>query len=170
MSGTVKKSEELGLTADLKHLIKEMDITEETLSDAILHQAKLYLEASYYRVEKMKARMAAELEFGRIRTVVASAVRSNSEVKITEAYINEQVDGNRDVIIAHQAFDQARALEEFAKLVLASYDQRGSMCKSLVQLLGAEVAKESGFLRAEMDRLGIGKLRDKVESQFNQRR
>jgi len=36
------------------------------------------------------------------------------------------------------------------------------MAKALVQLLGAEAAAESGFVRAEMERMGVGKLRERI--------
>ena len=57
-------------------------------------------------------------------------------------------------------------MEEWAKLLVSSYEMRGSMCKALVQLVGAEAAVESGFIRAELERIGVGTLKEKVKSQF----
>lgn len=160
------KTESL-IKVDLTELIKEMDFNQETLVDAMLNQAGLMLKASYYRVDKMRVRMRAEAQLNDTTTEVALGIRAeNTEVKITEGYVRELTNGSAEVQAAQKAYDEAKAMEEWAKLIIDSYQMRGSMCKALVSLLGAEVAAESGFLRAEMERLGMGKLKEAVKKRY----
>ena len=153
---------------DVNKLLRDMDFTEETITTALLNQSKLLVQASRYRVQKMRERMQAEAELEHLSVDVASIVRQrgDSEVRITEKFIEEQVLKNQKVRGAQSKFDDARVLEEWAKLLLQAFDSRGSMLKALVQLLGAEAAVESGFIRNELERMGIGKLREKVRKGF----
>lgn len=155
------------MKVDLRDLIKNMDFTEETLVDAMLNQAGLLLQASYYRVDKMRARMKTEARLSETTTRIALNIRSeNAEVKITEANVRELTEANSEVQTANRIYNEAKAMEEWAKLIIDSYQMRGSMAKALVQLLGAEAAMESGFIRAEMERLGLGRLKDAVRKRF----
>ncbi len=154
------------ITVDLKKLVDAMDFSEEEIHGALLNQSKLFLEASYYRVEKMKVRMKAEADMNQKQTEVSTQVRAQTEVKITENYVSEQTALHQDVIAAKQVYDKARTLEEFAKLLMGSFEMRGSMLKACVQLYGAQMAKESGLFQAELDRMGTDKLKEKVRSRF----
>lgn len=150
---------------DLKKLIAELDFSQEGVAQAMLNQPKLLLDASYYRVEKMKARLRAEAYLDQARVSAAINARATLE-KVTENGVIEQVGNSPEVIAARKAFDEARAMEEWAKLVIDSYQMRGSMLKAYAQLLGAEAALESGVVRAESERMGIADLREKVLNRF----
>lgn len=152
---------------NLQELVEAMEFTEAGLAEAMVHQASLLLKASKYRVQKMRQRMKVETDLNQIRTKIALLIRAQgSETKITEKYIEAATEQSPDVLGAQKAFNEARALEEWSKLLLDSFQMRGSMLKALVQLLGAEAATESGFIRAEFERMGISQLKEKVKARF----
>ena len=154
------------MTVNLPELIDSLDFAEERTAEAILNQSKLLLKASHYRVNKLRARMKAEAAMELVRAKTALLIRGNSEGKITEAFIKETVECDGDVQIAQRAYDEAKAAEEWGKQLIEAYQMRGSMLKALVQLLGAEAAVESGFVRTEMERMGVGQLREKVMARY----
>lgn len=150
-------------------LISSMGLSEETLYHDMLDQPKLFLQASRYRVAKMKARFKAEALVSQLRVDAAIIVRQRnveSETKVTEKAVEEQVSKNPKVREAEALYDEAKAMEEWAKLLLDSFRERGSMAKALVQLLGAEAAMESGLVRAEFERMGIDKLKEQVRNRY----
>lgn len=149
-------------------LIAKLDFSEEQVAASLLNQPTLLLKASHYRVQKLRNRMQAEADYDKASAECALRVRAQSEGKITEAYIKETVATDADVLLAQRKYNETKAAEEWAKLLIESYQMRGSMLKALVQLLGAAAASESGFLRAEMERLGMGKLADKVRARFEE--
>jgi len=152
---------------NLRELMEAMEFTEAGLADAMVQQASLLLKASKYRVQKMRERMKVETDLNQVRTKTALLIRAQeSETKITEKYIEAATEQSPDVIAAQKGFNEARALEEWSKLLLDSFQMRGSMLKALVQLLGAEAATESGFIRAEFERMGIGRLKEAVKARF----
>lgn len=161
-----KEPVEFSMQVDLKELIAAMEFAQEGVPAAILEQAKLLLHASYYRVTKMKARMKAEASLSETQTQVALTIRTDTEVKITENYVREQTEVNPEVIAAKKAYDDAKAMEEWAKAIVDSYQMRGSMLKAYVQLLGFEMATESGLIRTQLEELGVGKLKRDVQKKY----
>lgn len=157
----------LGDSVNLNELINSLELSEEALAHEILEQPKLFLQAARYRVEKMKVRMRAEAVLNQIQLETAGKVRqTEADVKVTEKYIQEQTDQDPSVRAAQRAFDDAKVMEEWSKLLLDSFRERGSSCKVIVQLLGAEAAKESGLFRAELEHLGVNQLKDKVKKRY----
>lgn len=150
---------------ELKELIEKINFSEETLTSAMIEQSALLLDASEYRVKIMRRRFQAEAELRDNQTDVAIRMRRSKE-KLTEAAVKELIAADKSVRSAQSKVDELKALEEWAKSLVDAYHSRGSMCKALVQLIGAEAAMESGFIRAEMERMGIRKLKNKVTSHF----
>jgi len=163
MAGKQQTAEVQLIKVSVQELIDKMDFTDENTAGALLTNAGLLLKASYYRVQKMRLRMRAESNLEAVTAETALAIRAQEAGnKVTEGYIKETVATDKRVRAAQTAFDEAKAVEEWAKLMLNCYEMRGSMAKALVQLLGAEAAAESGFVRAEMERMGVGKLRERI--------
>ena len=152
----------------LEQLLVDIDFSDENLVEAIMKQPGLLLAASRWRVDRLRRRITAESNWTQVQTTAAIRARSggDGETKITEKYIEECVRVDPVVIEARRLYDEARATEEFAKLLIDAYQMRGSMLKALVQLFGAEAATESGLIRAEMERMGVGQLRDKLRKRF----
>lgn len=157
----------MDFNVNVQDLITNISFTEETLAQALLDQPKFFLDASRYRIAKMKTRMQAESRLNQIQTETAVKVRAGAQDrKITEKHIQEQVARNANVKAAQVKYDEAKLLEEWAKLLLDSFRERGSMAKALISLIGAEAAVETGFVKSELERMGVSKLRDKVRSRF----
>ncbi len=152
---------------DLRELMDKLDFTEETLVQVLLEQAKLLMESSRYRIKKLKERLALEADFTRIQSEVSLRLRKEaSDVKKTEAYIREIAASSPRVVRAKEKLDRAKALEEWGKLLVEAYHSRGSMAKALVQLISTEAAVESRFVKDELDRMGVSRLKRKVKSRF----
>jgi len=154
---------------DLKELINQLDFTEENLRSALVSQATLLMQASRYRVKKLRDRLAAEANLAQQQSEWASRIRrisSKSEKKVTEAYIKEEVSGAETVVSARQELDEAKVLEEQAKLLVDAYQSRGSMIKSLVQLIGSEAAVERGIIQSALEESGLKKLKARVRNKY----
>lgn len=152
---------------DLRELIDQLDFTEENLREALVSQAKLLFTASKYRVKKLRERLAIEAELSQVQTDAALRLRgSKSDKKVTEAYIKERVAGTKEVIAIKREVDEAKVLEEQAKLLVDAYQSRGSMIKSLVQLMGSEAAGESRLVQTALEHMGIQKLKSRVKSRY----
>lgn len=146
-------------------LIDKLSFAEEALAQALLEQAMLLMEASRYRVRKMRARLAADADFNRMCAEVSLMLR-RSEKKRTEGYIRDVVTASPRIRKAKQLLDEAKVSEEAAKMLLDAYHARGSMAKALVELIGAQAAVESKFIRGELERMGLSKITQKVRNRF----
>ena len=146
----------------LKSLIRQLDFDEEDLPSAILKQPSLFLEASRYRVQRMRKRFQAEAIYEKERVEAALAIRRKKrKTKITEAYIKDLV--ARRLEEPQERIDNARELEEFAKLLLDAYRYRKDACKILSELLGAEATAQGRLVRRGIELRGFKKLKEDVK-------
>lgn len=151
----------------MKELISQLDFTEETLRDALVSQARLLFSASRYRVRKLRDRLRIEADLSQVQTTVALRLRNTyKEKKITEAFIKERVASSDDVVEVRVKLDEAKVLEEQAKLLVDAYQSRGSMVKALVQLIGSEAAVEKHFVQSALEQMGLQKLKSRVRNKY----
>ena len=160
--------EEFGQPINVRELIGLMDFSQEGLADALLVQPGLFLKAARYRIEKLRILQQAEAALDDIELDTAMRVRNaeRPDGKITEKYIEQETERDSRVKEARHRRDEAKALEEWAKLLLDAFRERGSMAKALVQLIGAEAAIDSGFIRGELERMGLNRLKDSVAKRY----
>src|SRR5437773_5897073 len=105
---------------DVNRLIAQLDFSETNVAGAMLEQAKLLLEASYYRVDKMRKRMRAEAAWNEVLASTALRIRSEAEggSRITDKAVGELVENDKQVAAARKGFNEAKAMEEWAKLLI----------------------------------------------------
>ena len=154
----------------VKDLLADLDFPEEGVLDALQSQPALAFEAGKFWVKKLRERMAAEARLEVLKVEAAEEFREAEDAAgnkpPTVQRVAEKVAAHESVKKAQHEANEAKAAEQLAKVLYGAYGERGSMAKAIVQLAGAEAAKEAGLLRAELDRMGFGTLRDKVERQM----
>src|ERR1017187_10337095 len=106
---------------DLAELIAKLDFTEENIIAANREQATLFLEASRYRVKKMRGRIQAEAKLDAEKAKSSLFFRAKkrvSKTNITEGFIKDQVSVDLGVQAARFKYDKSQVYEEWAKLLL----------------------------------------------------
>lgn len=139
---------------DLEKLIKELRISEDDIERAALKQPKLYLEASRYRVNKLRVRSArfAKLEVAKAELGIKLRRQSHSskEKKLTEAALNEIVVSNPKYRLLRKKLERAFAEEEFAKSLQESYRQRKDAIRIIADIRNAEISQEIRQARSQL--------------------
>ena len=155
----------------LELLIESLDFSVETLLDTLQNQPRLFHEACLYRVEKIRARAAADAELSEARVAAAQTLRHDAEqggYKVTVQQVEEGVSGNPEVKSLAKAAADARAEEEYAKLVLECYYQRSAMARAMAQLAGNEGLVGSGAADAVAAGMGGAELRKRVREKYGE--
>jgi len=154
---------------DLSGLIEKLEFTEENIIVANREQSALFLEASRYRVKKMRSRIQAEAQLDAEKAQASIFFRSKkktSKVNITEGHIKDKVAVDSDVHEARQKYDKAQVYEEWARLLLEAYRQRGHAIKTLAELLGAEANAQARVARKDLEQAGFENLRESVRKRY----
>lgn len=151
---------------DAKELIAKIDFTEDTLIRAHLEQASLLSEASQYHIRKMRERMRLDSANTEAQTSTALKLRRTATEKLTEPAIKELVAGNKDVVAAKNNLDEAKAMEAWAKSLVDAYHERGSMIRSLVDLVGTSAIMESRVFEAALHNAGLEKIRQNIKKKY----
>jgi hypothetical protein len=168
-------SEILDAPVDLKGLMDKLDFSEEAVIQANREQPGLFLEASRYRVKKMRSRIQSEsnLKAEQANASMFLRLKKKSAEKgssFTEGYIRDKVTVHPRVIEAQQVEDNAQVYEEWAKLLLEAYRQRGHAIKTLAEILGAEANAQARLARKEFEVEGFEKLKNAVRKRYPGRR
>ena len=127
---------------DLQKLLDNLDFTEEEVISAAQAQAKLYVEAVRYRVQKMRKRNAAETALDVMKSELSMRIRKNSDEKKTEGHIKDMVNGNKTYQEAINSYNRSMEEEEFAKRLLDAYEQRMQALRIVSSVMGFEVGIE----------------------------
>jgi|ERR1019366_3114305 hypothetical protein len=157
---------------DLPGLIDHLDFSEENIIQANREQPQLYLEASRYRVKRMRARIRAESNLDTEKAQASIFLRLKSRnskdknAKLTEPYIKEKVAVSAAVVEARESFDKAQVYEEWSQRLLEAYRQRGHAIQTLAQLLGAEASAQARLVRKEVELAGLESLKDSVRKRY----
>jgi hypothetical protein len=159
---------------DLKALIEHLDFSEENIIQANREQAQLFLEASRYRVKRMRARIqfesALDVEKSEASIFLRLKKRNEKDVKkganLTEPYMKAKIEVDPAVQEARSKFDNAQVYEEWAKLLLEAYRQRGRTIQTLAELLGAEANAQAKLARKELELEGLDNLKKAVRKRY----
>ena len=159
---------------DLARLIEHLDFTEENLIQANREQPALFLEASRYRVKRMRQRITAEtlLDTEKAQAGIFFRLKKRNEKDkgkgstLTEAYIKEKVIVDKSVVAAREAFDKATVYEEWARHLLDAYKQRGYAIQNLAELLGAEAFAQAKLGQKELEIAGLEQLKKAVRAKY----
>ena len=157
---------------DVSALIDKLDFSEENIIAANREQATLFLEASRYRVKKMRGRIQAEsrLDAEKAKASLFFRVKKAAKSGITEGYIKDKVMMDKGVQEARMKYDKSQVHEEWAKLFLEAYRQRGHAIKTLAELLGAEANAQARLARKELEVAGFENLKEQVRKKYPGRR
>lgn len=155
---------------DVYGLIESLDFTEENLVEACLQQGKLFLEASRYRVKKMRRKIEAKAKLEAAETRVSLHYRIKKQKgtrgSMTEGYIRDRVGTHPDVLSAKKKLGEAVVAEEWAEALLEAYKMRDSACRVLSRILGAEAVAEHKAVRVEGEKNALDKMKDRLRSKY----
>lgn len=144
----------LKVRVNVRRLIKRLAFTEETAVDAALSQAKLYKSAAVYRVQKLAQRVNAETNYDMTKAQVANIKRARIDKKNrTETEIKDLVARNPKCRAALEEFNQATIEEQFAKMLVDSYDQRMQSLHVVAKLVAGDYSVERR-MRDKAEELG----------------
>jgi uridine phosphorylase len=160
----------LAAPVKIDELIEKLDFSEENVVQANREQASLFLEASRYRVKKMRARIRTESAFETAKTTAAMFLRKKKKVAekgtITEGFIRDQVATNPSVIETRKQFEDAQVYEEWSKSLVAAYSQRAHAIRTLAEILGAEASAQARMVRKDLEEAGFEQLKKQVRKRF----
>lgn len=128
----------------LEELLERLSFPEEGLQQAVLEQAKLFMEAADFRIAKMRAYQGAKRELDGAKTQISLRLRAKYAVPqkgkkaLTERHLTDLVEQTQTVKVASAALDKAERLEEWAKLLLEAYRQRRDSLKIMAQFAYVE--------------------------------
>jgi len=157
---------------NVKSLIEQLDFSEENIMVANREQPSLFLEASRYRVKKMRSRIQAEAVLESEKANAALFLRKKKigrDSGITEGYIRDKVAVHPKVEEARTKFDNCQVHEEWAKLLLEAYRQRRDAIRTLAELLGAEANAQARAARKDAEMAGFENLKRDIRKKYRNR-
>lgn len=159
--------EYLSQPVDLKSLVDELQFNADDVEAAALRQPKLFLEASRYRVKKMRKKARRLIKVELIEADVAHRLRRASRnaergEKMTESAISDAVKldpkWKKEKLKLERAFEE----EEFAKQLLETYRHRQSTIKVVADIRNAEMSNELRQVKQNMALEGQRKLAERA--------
>lgn len=160
----------IGLPVDLKELLDNLDLTEESVAVAARNQPRLYLSAHRYYVKKFRARLMQEQRCDLVEADTNLKIRWHDKdkgEKRTEPYVKALVARAKSVHEAKKVLADAQVEELWAKGLTEAYRQRNFAIRAVVDMLNAEVVLENRMSPAQVKDLSRmkGKLvRSKPQS------
>lgn len=127
---------------NLRYILDSLDFSDEDIVEAAKKQPKLFLEATRFRVRKMRERIGAESKLKALQAAKGSKYRktlASPGTRVTEGQISERVTANAEVKRALEAYQDTQEAEEFAKLLLEAFRMRRDALKIVAELIGAEI-------------------------------
>src|ERR1017187_6200596 len=94
------------------------------------------------------------------------AKKKVSKTNITEGHIKDQVSVDAGVQAARFKYDKSQVYEEWARLLLEAYRQRGHAIKTLAELLGAEANAQARIARKDLEVAGFESLKNAVRKKY----
>lgn len=141
-----------------RRLIELLAVVDEDILAEAIRQPTLMVQASRYRVAKMRDRAQAIARLDAARAELALKIRNKKDAagrKMTEGALKERLELSPTIRRLREESDRAYEGEELAKLILESFRQRNSAIKIVADVRvyegsreGAEV--ESGEMRRRM--------------------
>lgn len=154
----MEKQKALVGEVSLQDLLDRLSFAEEGLQQAALEQAKLFMAAASYRINRMKDRQEAESKYEDLRVSRSLKLRmkylTGGKKSVTEKHINDLIDHDQEIRDARDEVLKAKRREEYSKLLLDSYDHRRSSIKVLAQFAYVEDSMKLGeSLKDKRERL-----------------
>jgi len=149
---------------DLKDVLERLTFTEPTLPSAVLEQASLFMDATRFRIRKMRERQAAELELESKTAEFAIAIRlkasqvQTGKKSITEGYINQKLAVSPTLISLRKKLSTAEQLEEWAK----SLQEALRMRRDMLNVYSRLATTEQEMRLKEVDTTGLERARRKL--------
>lgn len=155
----------IGETVNIKRLIEKVSFDSSDVGSAAQDQPKLYLEASRFYVQKVKAVNRAKAELAELKAALGRKLRrklGESGLRVTEAMVVEALSRKRAFVHAERALDRATELEVYAKLMLEAFKMRRDEIGNMISLQRAEGNYQMS-LEGERE---IDKLKKKLDRRY----
>lgn len=130
----------------LKSVLDALPIIDENILAEAAFQPGKFIDASRYRVGRMRWRayISAKLEALESQLGLAVRARGNADGRVTEGYVKSKVQKNKQVRRLQSKVREAEQLEEFSKLILEAYRQRRDAIRIIADAELREGDKQSG--------------------------
>lgn len=160
---------------DLKLLLSQLKLSEETLRSAAVSQPKLFEKASRFYVQAMKSRMEAEARYEErkanrghyFRTKKLRINERKGRKDVTERRINELVTLSPSVIKFRAIYEEAMQLETYAKRLLEAFWMRRDMIRALSGVMEGEIRQDYRDLRARRSKEEFDDLADNLNKKYS---
>jgi len=154
---------------NLEELINALDFSEERVVDAAKEQPRLFINASRYRVRKLRERIRAESRLKEVAASLSLRIRANlkalgGDTRITEGLIQARLYGKREYKEADAAVATATEYDEFSRLLVEAYRQRAAALRVVQEVMGIENAMAGRLQESDFDNLA--NLRKKVKAKY----
>jgi hypothetical protein len=150
----------LDKTVDLRRLIRKLDFVDEAVEDAVVEQPRLFLEASRYRVQKMRKRVQKTLAYESDRAVIATKLRERKDERgkriLTEGAVSDKAAQKTSVLNLRKAMEFSYVEEKFAEHMIEAFRQRRDALKIIVD---ARMAEVGGEIRKIKEQAGHNKMK-----------
>lgn len=135
----------------VSRLIESLSVVDENILAVAAGQPLLFVEASRYRVAKMRQRSRAEAALEACASELGLRFRTptGNEQRITEGYVKTRLLKHPRYRQMKEEVDRAEEREEFAKLLLEAYRMRRDAIKIIADAQTYEGAK--GAYQVERD-------------------
>lgn len=154
---------------DLGKLLKKLTLEDTTIVPDSLEQPSLFLEAGRLRVQKMRARVSAEMELKLAKAQVYLDARKGAEAagtKATETTLDNQVLVNPKVRKLATRFTVAQEEEEFADLLVQAYRMRRDALRILADMAQVELSLAQGQARRASQTAGLEEAKEKLRGKY----
>src|SRR6185503_17348403 len=154
---------------NLEELINALDFSEERVVDAAKEQPRLFINASRYRVRKLRERIRSESRLKEVAASLSLRIRANlkalgGDTRITEGLIQARLYGKREYKEADAAVATATEYDEFSRLLVEAYRQRAAALRVVQEVMGIENAMAGRLQESDFDNLA--NLRKKVKAKY----
>jgi hypothetical protein len=155
---------------DLQRLLDRLDFGDDDIDRCVLEQASLFMKASVFYVQTMRARIIAESRYDRAKAEIAVRLREKKRASergggLTEGAIKERVLRFPAVVLALKKLNRAIVREELAEQLVAAYRQRRDALRVHVMLLQTEMSGEMRITQQQVGRKKLAKLSSEVTRQ-----
>lgn len=151
---------------ELDALLDKLEFSVEDVIDSAVDQARLFGQAASYRVTCLRRMMNAEMALGIAQSESEQKIRMAAVInddKITEGNIKSRVLLDQKVLTAARAFNDAKAEEEYSKLLVEAFRHRRDMLRTIGELTMSERSMEGAMEKARQQ---MATTREKLRNRW----
>lgn len=153
---------------NIPSLLSKIDFSPDRAISASAESAALFAKAVELRRECMESRMNAEMDWERACAEKDLALRKQARAldeKITENGIKAEILLDKKVTGLLQVFNKSKAAEEYAKLLMKTFEMRADSANAICYATRKELDWQSSI---EDGNRTLQKAREEAQSRFSE--